>query len=198
MKLDKKITTKISPVRSSFLTWTGIFFLLFFVSCETSMEQIQRVSYTDSLPDMSATNIEIIYSDSAKIKTRIIAPQLDAYERLEKPYTEFPKGIQAFFYDKDEQINSSLTADYAKYHKSKKLWEAKYKVKLVNTEGDVLKTEHLFADEEEAIIYTDKFVQINDAEGFRVQGEGGFVSNYSFTEYEFKGVSGTFYLGNEN
>lgn len=168
-------------------------FPVLFWACETDLQEVNKVTHVSGMPDMWAKNIEIIYSDSGRVMMKTFAPELKVFERnTNDPYSEFPQGVSAIFYETDGTVKSSLEAKYAKYHKRHGLWEARNDVELVNAQGDILNSEHLFFDERKQTIYTDKFVQITNAEGWKINGEGGFESNIDFTQYKFKIVSGIF------
>ena len=71
---------------------TGI--IIFFASCEqNSIEKINDITSELNAPDISVTNTEIIYSESALIKIKITSPEINRFLNIEKPYTEFPKGL---------------------------------------------------------------------------------------------------------
>lgn len=159
-------------------------------SCKNDIETINLITSKTNFPDQSAENIEIIYSDSAKIKLKIIAPVLDHYGDKEEPYTEFPKGIDVTFYNPDRSIKSTLTANYAILDEKTALWEAKDDVVVVNKEEDnQLNTEHLIWDQNEGIIYSEKHVRITTAD--RVILGTGFESNQEFTKWTVKKIKGT-------
>ncbi len=180
-------------------TITGIFLIISILlsACRPDMKEIIKITKRQNMPDMSGSDIELYYSEKGQVRLYTIAPEINTFESPEGVYTEFPKGLLTHFYDEKGVENSSLTADYAKYFQDEKIWEAKYKVRLVNTQGDVLETEHLFCNEVKRTIYTDKFVKITDSDGYTMSGSNGFESNLDFTEYEFKSVSGHFGLNNE-
>lgn len=169
-----------------------IFVLGIITACNEEKIEYAQIENIDSLPRVIAQDIEILYSDSARIKMKTLAPEIQDYEDPKNPYSEFPKGVKSFFYDKEGKQESSLKAKYAKYYSNKKLWEVKYDVQLINSEGDTLLTEQLFSNEEDQQIYTDKYVRINFAAGYFIDGKGGFVSDLNFKNYEFKSVSGRF------
>ena len=43
-------------------------------SCKNDMEEINRVAGDEILPEMTGTNLEMIYTDSARIKYKVITP----------------------------------------------------------------------------------------------------------------------------
>ncbi len=133
----------------------------------------------------SAENIEIIYSDSAQIKLKIIAPVLDRYNDKEEPYTEFPKGIDVTFYNPDQSIKSTLTANYAILDEKTSIWEAKDDVVVINKEEDnQLNTDHLIWDQKKGRMYSEKHARITTVD--RVILGTGFESNQEFTKWTVK------------
>ncbi len=168
------------------------FILLSFLACKNDIEVVNKLTFSDNLPDLKAINIEIIYSDSGYVKLKTFAPLLEDYSPEEKPYTEFSEGIKTVFYDNKQKITSELSANYAILLKDEHLWELKRNVILKNVRGEILKTEHLFFNEEKEILYTKEFVTIITVNGSKISGKGGFESNFSFTEYKFIDVSGKY------
>ena len=171
-----------------------IFSLLLFslMACKNDIEVVNKLTLNSNLPNLMAKNIEIIYSDSGYVKIKTFAPILEDYSPKEKPYTEFPAGIKTIFYDNKQNITSELSANYAILLKDDDLWELKRNVILKNVRGEILRTEHLFFNEKEEILYTKEFVMIITENGSKISGKGGFESNFGFTEYKFIDVTGKY------
>lgn len=161
-------------------------------SCKNDIEEINTLTSVSSLPTQSIQDFESIYSDSAKIQIRVIAPEVNRYGNASEPYIDFPAGIEVYFYDEYEEVNSQLTAKSAIYHESEELWEARDSVVAVNVDGDVLNTDLLFWDEKKGLIYSNKFVKITTADEVLL-GEG-FEANQDFTDWVIKKPKGTIYL----
>ncbi len=169
--------------------------LLLFTSCENDIEVIKSITSTNELPQQSAENTEIIYSDSGIVKIRLLAPVLERYVKPEKEtYVEFPEGLEVYFYH-NEEIESQLTANYVIYYEEQELWEARNNVVAVNKNSETLKTELLFWDQSEHKIYTDKFAKVTD-EHNEIQGEG-FKANENLTSWEFSKVTGVINIKDE-
>ena len=135
-------------------------------SCTNDIEEIKTLTNYKETPSISAKNIEIIYSDSAKIKVKLIAKELNHFIQKEDPYTEFPKGIEVLFYNDSLLVNAKITANYSKYFDKKEIWEAKYDVVVINKEkNEKLNTEYLIWDKRKGRIHTDEFVKISTSDG---------------------------------
>jgi LPS export ABC transporter protein LptC len=158
-----------------------------FVSCENDLEKVKLYERGKPGPVETASNIKILYSDSAKIKVEVTALKLDRYE-AEEPYTEMPKGIQAIFYDKSMSITSRLKADYGiRYDRAMRM-EARHNVVIVNVRGEQLNTEHLVWDERTKKLHSDGFVKITTAD--EVIFGNGFEANQDFSQYRIFNIKG--------
>ena len=104
-------------------------------ACENDMQTINSFSSDDSLPDETARDIEVIYSDSGKIKIKLISSRLNRFE-TDDPYIEFPEGLRLLFFDSVMNIKSELTANYGISWEKKKLMEVKDDVVITDYEKD--------------------------------------------------------------
>ena len=57
-------------------------------------------------PTLQGTNIQVIYSDSAKVKVQVMAPAYKRYPNAERPYMEFEEGLEVYFYNDSAKIES--------------------------------------------------------------------------------------------
>ncbi|HYX08952.1 MAG TPA: LPS export ABC transporter periplasmic protein LptC [Bacteroidales bacterium] len=182
------------PITGTFLF---IIILLSFTSCKNDIEKINTFAPAKDLPTVSGVNTEIIYTDSARLKLRIIAPELHKYDQVEEPYVEFPRGIEVYFYNENKKITSEIQAGYAIYYETKNLWEARDNVIAKNLEeGKQLNTEQLFWDQDKGRIYSDQFVKITNPDGV-FYGENGFEAKQDLSKWRLKGSKGTVNLKDE-
>lgn len=157
-------------------------------SCQTDIEKVRMFISPDKSPVETGTNVELLYSDSAKMRVKMTAPEMNRYEGA-KQYVEMPKGVTLLFYDDSMNVNSRLTANYAiRYEPSGKM-EAKNNVIVVNEKGETLRTEHLIWDEEKQKLYTAAKVTI-ETEDEVLYGDG-LESNRDFSEYKILKPSGS-------
>ena len=168
--------------------------LLLFSSCHTDIQTINQVTSGKNLPSETMKDAEIMYSDSGKVKMKLTGPLLNRYSS-DKPYIEFPIGVNVLFYDDSMKINSKLKADYGiRYEKEGKM-EAKRNVEVVNVKGEKLNTEHLIWDEAKDSIYTKAFVKITSKD--YVMWGDGLKSNRDFTKYKITNVKGTKFMNDD-
>lgn len=163
---------------------------LFAGGCENDIERVTLLNTSSDYPDLTGEDIEVIYSDSAKVQVKLIAKELKQYNNAEEPYSEFPKGLRVIFFDDSLNVESEITANYAIYFHEKKLWHAIGNVVAQNYKtGERLDSEELFWDEDKEKIYSDKYTRIKNKNG-TFHGKNGFKSNQSLTDYELIGSSG--------
>jgi LPS export ABC transporter protein LptC len=163
-------------------------FALAFASCENDPVEVNLVGAVANGPVQSGKDVELIYSDSAKIKVKLFAPQLDKYEG-DNPRNELPKGVKVEFFDDRMQVKTKLTANYGIQYEREKKVEVKNDVVVVNEKGEQLNTEHLVWDEQTRKIYTEAFVKITTASEV-IFGEG-LEANEDFSTYTIKNIKGT-------
>ena len=96
------------------LIYLPLFFLsmLFLFSCENSLSDIKKITSKESEKPVSRSiDVEIIYSDSAKVKAKLTAPLMIDFQDPTKPYQEMPNGVKIIFYDDNFRIFSSNEKD---------------------------------------------------------------------------------------
>ncbi len=176
----------------------GLLFLVLLCSaCENDIERIILVTNEAETPILKGINIKVIYSDSAKVKVQILAPTYLQFSGIERPYMEFPDGLEVYFYNDSMKIESEIMADYAIYYTEERLWHATGNVvarRLDN--GDALNTEELFWDEGNEFIYSDSYTRIQNEDG-TFYGKRGFESHQNLSNWQLKGTSGTVSIPDE-
>ncbi len=176
-----------------FLPATGYLFQ----SCENDLEKIETITSIDQFPDASGKKYEILYSDSFRVRIRILAPVIERYARIEEPYTKFPKGLTAYFYDDSLKIEAYIKAKDVVYFENEALWEAKNNVEARNlVNGNQINTEHMFWDEQKKMIYSHTHSRIINESG-TFYGENGFEARQDLSWYRLKKSKGVVIIKDE-
>ncbi len=171
--------------------------IFFFLSCENDIEKINALTSELNLPEQSGYNVEISYSDSGKLIGKLYTPELHKYKNDKNPYIEFPQGMKVVFYDENEEFESYIRSNWAKYDEKDELWEARNNVVARNVKkGEQLNTEQLFWDQIIGIIYSDKFSKIVNEDG-TFYGENGFQAKEDLSKWVLKGSKGTVNVSDE-
>ncbi len=174
-----------------YLAAIQLFLGLLFTACENDIERINLLTDETEIPKVKGANIQVIYSDSAKVKVQILSPSYRQFTNIERPYMEFPDGLEVYFYDDSLKIESEIRADYTIYYSQERLWHATGNVvarRLDN--GDALNTEELFWEEENEFIYSNSYTRIQNEDG-TFYGKRGFESHQNLSNWKLKGTSGT-------
>jgi LPS export ABC transporter protein LptC len=167
------------------------------VACQPDVKIINELIKEVDYPTVSEKNIEMLYTDSAKMKVLLKSPILNMYSAVENPYYEAPQGITVYFYNSLEQAESSITSNYAIFNEKTQIWEARYNVIVKNLiSGEELHTEQLFWNQKEARIYSDVFTKIVSEDGTYF-GDKGFESDQSFNKLKLKGSGGSVNIQDE-
>lgn len=166
-------------------------FTVFLASCENDVSEVNAVTKKDSFPMLTTQNVDMMYSDSARLKVHLTAPLLEDYGDVSRKQI-FPEGVHLDFYNDSGKVNGSLKADYAENREKEEFMIAKKNVVVVNVKGEQLNTEKLMWDKKRHKIYTDAFVKITTAD--QVLMGNGMEADEMFVNYEIKDITGTILL----
>ena len=163
-------------------------------SCSNSMQEIKAISFVDTFPVETGKNVEIVYSDSARIQAIVKAPVYRRYLGKD-PYLEMPDGIDVTFYDSAMNVSMHMTSKYAIKYDKKNVMEAKHDVVVINAAGEKLNTQHLIWNEQTRRIYTNVFVRITQKD--KVLLGDGLDADDSFSKWIIPKPRGTFYINTD-
>lgn len=163
-----------------------IFGSILAVSCSNDMGQINRLIDDTEIKIERAFDVELIYSDSAVVKVKVISPELIRHLDRNNPVDEFPIGIHVNFYDDRQRVSSFLDAKYALRMEKEKQITVRDSVVFYNKKNEKLETNELIWDEENQTISSEKFVMITrPEEGDTIMGYG-IIANEDFSRFEIK------------
>jgi LPS export ABC transporter protein LptC len=168
--------------------YIGIGFLCL-QSCGNDIADINKQFTKQDTGKEIATNIEMLYSDSAVVRVKVRAPLMVHLLDPEKPKQTFPKGIWVDFFDKQKQQVSKLTSKTAERDENNGEVHLRDSVVVWNNKQEKMETEELFWNEPQQRIYSDKFVKITTPTEI-IHGKG-FEANSDFSHWTLKEVTGT-------
>jgi LPS export ABC transporter protein LptC len=175
-----------NPARCIVLS--SFFMMMVLLSCENDLKDVEKISAKKiAVPVDRSTGVEIIYSDSAVVKAKLITPEL-LHFKTSNPYYEMKKGVTIIFLDVNQQENSRVTADYAIRYENEKKVELKKNVVAVNQKGETFKSDELVWDENKKRFTSTKLVSITSA-GNTLFGTS-FWANENFSYYEITQSTG--------
>lgn len=132
---------------------------LFLSACgDDDLKKAAKLSDKSILNRDRTKDVDIIYSDSAKVKAQGFAPILDKVMPANGAgYQEMPKGVKINFIDEFTKIKGSITSDYAIMRDTEKIATFKKNVVVVN-ETLTFNTEELVWDQNKRMFFSPKGV----------------------------------------
>jgi len=159
--------------------------------CENDLKDLQKISAAEvNKPVQRFTYVDVIYSDSAKVKAHMTAPLMLDYTTTKdgkqntKPYTEMPKGVKVIFYNDSLQQTCTITSDYAIRRVNEKVIELRKNVVGTNVKGETFNTEELIWDENTKQIRSEQPVHVRMTDGSLLDGLN-FTSDEALNHWRF-------------
>ena len=136
--------------------------------------------------------VDVIYSDSAKVKARGFAPILDKVTPIDGAhYQEMPKGVKITFYDKLMHTDGTITSDYAIMKETEQITIFKKNVVVVNV-NLTFNTEELIWDQNKRTFFSPKGV-ITKPDGTVINAVN-FKAPEDFSTVDFENAFGETYI----
>lgn len=135
------------------LSGMAVALLLALSACETDLSEVDRIaSIQEEEPVDISYGITVIYSDSAKVKAKLVSEEMRQYN-VEDPYIEFQKGITIILFDEHGEEAQRISSDYARQFEQRGITEFKRNVVITLPSGAEIHTEEVIRDENENIYY---------------------------------------------
>lgn len=156
--------------------------------CENDLAEVAALQERLDVQVETVKEVEILYSDSAQVRVRVTGPtMLNNLDRTE-PFQEFIDGVLVEFFNLDNQITSTMVANYAIRYERRGEVIARDSVVWESIDGQKLETEELIWQEREAQIFTRKFARITTPTEI-IYGHG-FRANQDFSNARIQQVEG--------
>ena len=159
------------------------------------VEQSEDTGERKQLPVLMTDSVTTLISDSGVTRYRIEAPQWLVYDKTEKPYQEFPKGIYLEQFDTDLSVEASLKADYAYYDEQAQVWTLRGNVHSLNRKGEQFDTQELIWNQQMHRVFSDSVIHITREKSI-IEGVG-FESNEELSKYTILNPTGVFPIDEE-
>lgn len=149
---------------------SAAFATLLLLSCEGNFKDVQKMGFSEFSPSGEADNFNMRYTDSGRITSTLVSAKMKEYATVEYPFTEFPKGINATFFD-NKGAKTNIVADYAVRYKTTDIIDLQGNVVITNETGQIMETPQLYFDQKNEWFYTEKKFKFTDPKGVSY-GEG--------------------------
>ena len=170
----------------------GCFFV--FTSCENDPEVVNSLFEKKTAVEV-AKKVESYLSQSGKVKAKLTSPYMLRVQ-ADSPYMEFPHTLHVDFYDDSTVIESTLDARYAKYVEFDRKVLLRDSVLVVSIKnGDTLRTQELWWDQDKQQFYTNKPAHIYQRDKI-IFAKDGLRAAQNLTSYTFYSSSGPMLVPN--
>jgi LPS export ABC transporter protein LptC len=165
--------------------------------CENDLKDLRRISAKEvNQQGERYTGVDVVYSDSAKVKAHMTAPVMISY-KVKNPYTEMPKGVKVIFYDNNLNVSSTITSKYAVRRETEKVIELRDNVVGTNVKGDTFMSDELIWDENTKQIHSNKLVHVKMSDGSITNGTS-FISDENLNHWTMNSANGIFNVNSQD
>jgi LPS export ABC transporter protein LptC len=133
-------------------------------SCESNFKEVQKINFSEFVPNSDADAVDLKYTDSGRITAVLVSSKMLDYSSVDFPFTEFPKGIDVTLFDKNQK-KTYIKADYAVSYKRTNIIDLQGKVKIYTDLGQMLETEQLYFDQKNEWFFTERKFKLSDPKG---------------------------------
>ena len=153
----------------------------FMASCENDVDAVKALGARVSGIDVGK-DVAIYISNDGKLGAKVTAPLMNRYLVDSSKMIEFPQSIHVDFYKDSNQIESQLSAKYAKYKEAENIVYLKEDVVIFNTLGDTLWCKEMYWDQNTGKFYTEKEVVVKQHNPLaKIYGKG-LEANQNLTD----------------
>ena len=153
----------------------------FMASCENDVDAVKALGARVGGVDVGK-DVAIYVSNDGKLGAKLTAPLMNRYLYDSSKMIEFPQSIHVDFYKDSNQIESQLSAKYAKYKETENIVFLKEDVIIFNTLGDTLWCKEMYWDQNTGRFYTEQDVVVKQHSPLaKIYGKG-LEANQNLTD----------------
>ncbi len=153
----------------------------FMAACENDVDAVKALGARVSGIDVGK-NVAIYVSNDGKLGAKLSAPLMNRYLEDSSKMIEFPQSIHVDFFKDSNQIESQLSAKYAKYKETENIVYLKDDVVIFNTLGDTLWCKEMYWDQNTGKFYTEQDVVVKQHSPLaKIYGKG-LEANQNLTD----------------
>ena len=138
--------------------------LLYLSSC--SQDKIKKSDLKVSSEDLKidrADSVSVIISKDGATKALLKTKEFVENQNAKPPYLDMSKGLKVEFFDDQLEVETTLTANSARFYTGNSNIMVQGNVVVVNRKGEKLNTEHLIWNNQLQRFYTQQSVRIDRA-----------------------------------
>jgi LPS export ABC transporter protein LptC len=153
----------------------------FMTACENDVDAVKALGAKAGGIDVGK-DVAIYVSNNGKLGAKLTAPLMNRYLLDSSKMIEFPTSIHVDFFKDSNQIESQLSAKYAKYKETENIVYLKDEVVIFNTLGDTLWCKEMYWDQNTGKFYTEQDVVVKQHSPLsKIYGKG-LEANQNLTD----------------
>lgn len=153
----------------------------FMTACENDVDAVKALGAKVGGIDVGK-DVAIYVSNNGKLGAKLTAPLMNRYLLDSSKMIEFPTSIHVDFFKDSNQIESQLSAKYAKYKETENIVYLKDQVVIFNTLGDTLWCKEMYWDQNSGKFYTEQDVVVKQHSPLsKIYGKG-LEANQNLTD----------------
>jgi LPS export ABC transporter protein LptC len=171
----------------TFFSSAAILCCFFISGCVNDPKTIRELTEKKMMVD-EAKNVVSYLSQQGKLKAKLTAPVMNRYQ-ADTVYFDFPNSLHVDFYDDSATLESWLDSKHGKYFESLNkvyLWDS---VTVINRNGDTMKSNDLWWDQNTKLFYTDKLAEYR-TKSKQIMGGKGAEATQDLSAITFKQPTG--------
>ena len=171
-------TTRYTILKIAVACLSSCFFM---TSCENDVDAVKALG-TRVIGIDVGKDVAIYISNDGKLGAKLTSPLMNRYLEDSGKMIEFPLSIHVDFYKDSNQVESQLSAKYAKYKETENIVFLKEDVIIFNTLGDTLWCKEMYWDQNTGKFYTEKDVVVKQHNPLaKIYGKG-LEANQNLTD----------------
>ena len=145
-------------------------------SCKSNLSEAAKLDLSVT-PLQTVDSMFFVQTENGKLKMRVEAPRMEAYEHDTLSYDLFPAGIRVYAYDENGALETTIVARKARHdkyprRKDDELWSVFGDVVVRNIiRHQTMETDTLYWDSNTHEIWTDCYIKLSSPDGY-MQGTG--------------------------
>lgn len=164
------------------------FAVLMATGCKNDPKEINALTGKGIPQEDKAYDVTIIFSEYGKSRARLFSKEFVRNEVAKPPFVDMKKGLKVELFDTTLNVETTLTARYARYYETRGTILIRDSIVVVNRKGERLQTEELVWNQNVQKFYTEKFVKIITPT--QVMYGDGLEANEDFSWYTIKNPKG--------
>lgn len=153
----------------------------FMASCENDVDAVKALGARVGGIDVGK-EVAIYVSNDGIVGAKLTAPLMNRYLLDSSKMIEFPQSIHVDFYKDSNQVESQLSAKYAKYKETENIVFLKEDVIIFNTLGDTLWCKEMYWDQNTGRFYTEQDVVVKQHSPLAKIFGKGLEANQNLTD----------------